>query len=182
MYYISSSVWHSRHKQDLQTIVSSIVRASPQLEKMYLLTYAPSDDSGQPAHLWSDYSLLFFLWITKDQMFPQGLGGWGQRRLWSICGDARANPIPRQARMFKSTYSHVRTRSLYKHFVECVCVGRGAGVITWGNCGTGVWASILKPTPFIYLAFEKTVPFQILYRPKCWPIHILSFDFNTNLL
>ena len=25
--------------------------------------------------------------------------------------------------------------------------------------GTGVRASILKPTPFIYLAFEKTDPF-----------------------
>ena len=28
-----------------------------------------------------------------------------------------------------------------------------------GNCGTGVRASILKLTPIIYLAFEKTDPF-----------------------
>ena len=28
-----------------------------------------------------------------------------------------------------------------------------------GNFGTGVRASISKPTPFIYLAFEKTDPF-----------------------
>ena len=26
-----------------------------------------------------------------------------------------------------------------------------------GNCGTGVRASILKPTPFIYLDFEKNI-------------------------
>ena len=39
-------------------------------------------------------------------------------------------------------------------------------------------ASISKPTPFIYLAFEITDPFiYILGHPKCWPIHILRFDF-----
>ena len=29
------------------------------------------------------------------------------------------------------------------------------GGVTWGNFGTGVRPSILKPTPIIYLAFEK---------------------------
>ena len=38
--------------------------------------------------------------------------------------------------------------------------GRGAG--NRGNFGTGVRASISKPTPFIYLAFEKTDPFIYL--------------------
>ena len=33
--------------------------------------------------------------------------------------------------------------------------GRGWGRLLGGNCGTGVRASILKPTPFIYLAFDK---------------------------
>ena len=37
--------------------------------------------------------------------------------------------------------------------------GGGGRGVTWGNFGTGVQASILKPTPFIYLAFEKTDPF-----------------------
>ena len=36
--------------------------------------------------------------------------------------------------------------------------GRGPGG-NGGNCGSGVRASISKPTPFIYLAFEKTDPF-----------------------
>ena len=38
----------------------------------------------------------------------------------------------------------------------------GEGGESWslaGNCGTGVRASIPKPTPFIYLASEKTDPF-----------------------
>ena len=30
-----------------------------------------------------------------------------------------------------------------------------------GNCGTGRQASISKPTPFIYLVFEKNRPIQI---------------------
>ena len=36
-----------------------------------------------------------------------------------------------------------------------------------GNCGTGVRANISKPTPFIYLAFEKNRPIHILDHPKC---------------
>ena len=31
-----------------------------------------------------------------------------------------------------------------------------------GNCGTGVRSSVSKPTPFIYMAFEKTNPFIYL--------------------
>ena len=65
--------------------------------------------------------------------------------------------------------------------------------ITWeGGVGGGGWggrqlwygrANISKPVPFIYLAFEKKPgPIHILDHPKCWPIHILSFDFYTHLL
>ena len=56
------------------------------------------------------------------------------------------------------------------------------GVVIWGNCGTGVRVRISKPTPFIYLAFEKNGPIHILDRPKCWPIYILPFDLYTHLL
>ena len=42
-----------------------------------------------------------------------------------------------------------------------VGVGGGGGGLR-GNFGTGVRASISKPTPFIYLAFEKTDPFIYL--------------------
>ena len=40
-------------------------------------------------------------------------------------------------------------------------LGGGGGVRGAGgdNFGTGVRASISKPAPFIYLAFEKTDPF-----------------------
>ena len=38
----------------------------------------------------------------------------------------------------------------------CVCVVGG------GNCCTGMRASMSKPIPFIYLAFEKTDPFIYL--------------------
>ena len=41
--------------------------------------------------------------------------------------------------------------------------GRGNG----GNCGTGVRASASKPTPVIYLAFEKNGPIHILDHLKC---------------
>ena len=50
----------------------------------------------------------------------------------------------------------------------CVCGGGGGGGGGRGNRGnrgnfsTGVRASISKPTPFIYLAFEKTDPFICL--------------------
>ena len=37
--------------------------------------------------------------------------------------------------------------------------GGGGGVQLGDNVGTGVRASISKPTPFIYLAFENTDPF-----------------------
>ena len=40
--------------------------------------------------------------------------------------------------------------------------GGEGGVQPGGNCGTGVRARILKPTPFIYLAFEKIDPFIYL--------------------
>ena len=35
------------------------------------------------------------------------------------------------------------------------------------NFGTGVRASISKPTPFIYLTFEKNGPIHILDHLKC---------------
>ena len=38
--------------------------------------------------------------------------------------------------------------------------GGGEGGNFRGNCGTGVRASISKPTQVIYLAFEKTDPFM----------------------
>ena len=37
-----------------------------------------------------------------------------------------------------------------------------------GNFGTGVRTSILKPTPIIYLAFEKKQPIHILDFTKSW--------------
>ena len=57
--------------------------------------------------------------------------------------------------------------------------GAGGGV---GTFGTGVRASISKPTPFIYLAFEKTDPFIYLiirnvdlfiYCPLIFCTHLL---------
>ena len=51
----------------------------------------------------------------------------------------------------------------------CVCVGGGGGGGggNRGNCGTSVRASISKPTPFIYLDFEKNGAIHILDHPKC---------------
>ena len=52
-----------------------------------------------------------------------------------------------------------------------MCVGGGGGKRgvqgrqIGGNCGAEVGASISKPIPFIYLAFEKTDPF-IYTEPK----------------
>ena len=46
-----------------------------------------------------------------------------------------------------------------KHQKVLYLVGEGE---LRGNFGTGVRASISKPTPFIYLAFEKTDPFICL--------------------
>ena len=42
--------------------------------------------------------------------------------------------------------------------------GGGGGGTNRGNFGTGVKASISKPTPFIYLAFEKTE--SGMFRPQ----------------
>ena len=64
----------------------------------------------------------------------------------------------------------------------CVCGGGGVGVTGVVNCGTGVRASISKPIPFIYLAYETNGRSHILDHPKCWLIHILTFDcFCTHL-
>ena len=43
-------------------------------------------------------------------------------------------------------------------------------------------ASISKPTPFIYLAFEKNGPIHILDQTKCWPIHYCPLIFCTHFL
>ena len=60
--------------------------------------------------------------------------------------------------------------------------GGGGGGGNRGNFGTGVRASISKPTPFIYLAFEKMDPFIYLiiqnvdlfiYRPLNFCTHFL---------
>ena len=45
--------------------------------------------------------------------------------------------------------------------------GVGVGAGEWGGSGTGVRASISKPTLFVYLAFEKYRPIHILDRLKC---------------
>ena len=45
-----------------------------------------------------------------------------------------------------------------------------------GNCGTGVRANISKPTPFIYLAFEKMDPFIYLIIQNI-DLFILPIDF-----
>ena len=50
------------------------------------------------------------------------------------------------------------------------CVGGGGG-----KCGTGVRASISKPAPFIYLAFEKKGPIHILDRSKCRNIYLFIY-------
>ena len=51
-----------------------------------------------------------------------------------------------------------------------------------GNCGTGVRASISKPTPFIYPAFEKTDPFIYLIIKNVDLIIYCPFDFCAHLL
>ena len=50
----------------------------------------------------------------------------------------------------------------------------GGGVLEC-NFGTGVRASILKPTAIIYLAFEKTAHY-ILDFTESRPFHIMSFE------
>ena len=55
--------------------------------------------------------------------------------------------------------------------------GRAGSGGNRGNFGTGVWASISKPTPFIYLTFEKTDLFIYLIIEHVDLFHILPFDF-----
>ena len=51
-----------------------------------------------------------------------------------------------------------------------------------GNFGTGVRASISKPTPFIYLAFEKTDPFIYLIIQNVDLFIYCPLIFCTNFL
>ena len=60
-------------------------------------------------------------------------------------------------------------------FISSVIECGGGG--TRGNFGTGVWASILKPTLIIYRAFEKNQTIHILYFTESLPIYILFFEF-----
>ena len=69
---------------------------------------------------------------------------------------------------------------MWRRGVGCVCVCVGG--VNRGNFGAGVPASISKPTPFIYLAFEKTDPFiyliiqnvdLIIYCPLIFCTHFL---------
>ena len=56
-----------------------------------------------------------------------------------------------------------------------LCDSGEGGIL--GNFGTGVWVSILKPAPTIYLALEKNQHIHILDFIESWPIHILFFEF-----
>ena len=51
-----------------------------------------------------------------------------------------------------------------------------------GNFGTGVRASISKPTPFIYLAFEKMDPFIYLIFQNVDLFIYCPLIFSTHLL
>ena len=62
---------------------------------------------------------------------------------------------------------------LFLRYFSGVCAGGTLGVIVrggggrgrvtlGGNCGTGVQASMSKPTPYIYLTFKKRDPFIYL--------------------
>ena len=58
--------------------------------------------------------------------------------------------------------------------------GEGGGL--GGNCGTGVRARISKPTPFIYLVFEKMDPFIYLIVQNVDLFIYCPLIFYTHLL
>ena len=63
--------------------------------------------------------------------------------------------------------------------------GGGGGGVEWGylrgNFGTGVRASISKPTPFKYLAFEKTDPFIYLMIQNADFLYPFFSGYYTNI-
>ena len=84
----------------------------------------------------------------------------------------------------KLAYSKVYLRPISMNlgfFKHRLSRGVGVGEGNGGNCSTVVRASISKPTPFIYLAFEKPDPFISLVVRNV-DIHTLPFDFYTHLL
>ena len=60
--------------------------------------------------------------------------------------------------------------------------GGGGGGYLGGNCGTGVRARISKPTPFIYLVFEKMDPFIYLIVQNVDLFIYCPLIFYTHLL
>ena len=71
------------------------------------------------------------------------------------------------------SYSVLWTYIPFSMYILCDC-GEGGNS---GNIGTGLRVSILKPTPTIYPAFEKTHPIHILDITESRPIHIPFFEF-----
>ena len=80
----------------------------------YPQTFAPSEDSDQPA-----YSRSLFRIFTKCVLDIQWckVSPCGQWRLWSDCADAQDDLCLRWMHMSEGTFSHVET-----HFYSCITV------------------------------------------------------------
>ena len=79
----------------------------PHSQKTYLQTWAPSEDSDQPAHSRS-LIRIFTGRFLDSQVCNVSLCG--QRKLWSDCADAQADLSLRWAHISEGTFSHVGAR------------------------------------------------------------------------
>ena len=85
-------------------IVHLISICEPQLEKTYLLTCAPNEDTNQPAHL---CCLIRYFVVRMKKPCILCFPNCAQRRFWSDCANAQSDLNLRWAHISESTFSDV---------------------------------------------------------------------------
>ena len=87
----------------------------PQREKTYLLTYAPNEDSNQPAH---PRSLIRVFVVRMNKLCILGYPKRAQWRFWSDCANAQADLNLRKANMSDCTFLVDAARMITCRLVE----------------------------------------------------------------
>ena len=107
-------------------------------------------------------------WLNSDNFFC-----WWAERI-----QIPLNAGPSSARQQNAILNGVLLTGRWWLNIECIqtSIASGGGV-NWGNFGTSVRVSFFKPTPVIYLVFEKKRPIHRLDWTKCLHIHIPFFYF-----
>ena len=111
-YWCRSCHYQIKRKHLKNNTVTAFKQDEFQVEKMYLLSFAPDQDSNQSAH---PRNLIRVLIVRMKTLCFLGYPKCAQRRFWSDCANAQADMNLRLAHMFKCTCSDVSAKIKSNH-------------------------------------------------------------------